>query len=247
MRLLVLFLTQLFISMDAQAQTTALPDACELRPTCAATCVPSACSQVSDSRDCTIRINTPFGAIRGAIDPSCEAARAAQNTLYQIQKADCERINNQVMSTCLAQQARCLSVAATCDSLKRKIPQINKREPRILWVDDNPTNNTYEQNALAKLGAKLVLVKSTTEAMEAIERERFDIVISDFSRRDDPQGGYTLLAELKRSPSTKSIPYLIFSSASTPESIADARSKGAYTQTNIPADLLESVFRVLFK
>ena len=56
-------------------------------------------------------------------------------------------------------------------------PRAIRRASRstVLWVDDNPNNNSYERQALEALGVSFVLAISTDEALKKISRQRFEI------------------------------------------------------------------------
>jgi CheY-like chemotaxis protein len=60
---------------------------------------------------------------------------------------------------------------------------------RILWVDDDhPENNKLERDILKKLKIDVSAVKSTAEALRALRRGVYDIIISDVRRTKDPSG-----------------------------------------------------------
>ncbi len=117
----------------------------------------------------------------------------------------------------------------------KEASEINLGSRRVLWVDDNPQNQEYERQALSALGIQFVLAESTAKAIPLLGSQKFDLVITDFKRADDPQGGYTLLAEVKKvSPTT---PVIIYSASATPELEQEARQRGAYAETNQPQRL----------
>ncbi|WP_435607751.1 response regulator [Pseudomonas knackmussii] len=63
---------------------------------------------------------------------------------------------------------------------KDKPTQPNERQtPRLLCVDDNPANLLLVQTLLGDLGAQVVAVDSGLAAVEAVQRERFDMVFMD--------------------------------------------------------------------
>ncbi len=113
----------------------------------------------------------------------------------------------------------------------------------VLWVDDNPSNNEYERQALKALGVRFTLAESTSQALELIQKQEFDSIISDFKRRDDPKGAYTLLAELRRNGNE--IPFIIYSGLATPDLEADAKRWGALGETDRPTTLFELVIQSL--
>ena len=91
-------------------------------------------------------------------------------------------------------------------------PRAIRRASRstVLWVDDNPNNNSYERQALEALGVSFVLSISTDEALKKISRQRFDAIISDMGRPPDSRAGYTLLDKLRSSGDQT--PFIIYAS-----------------------------------
>ena len=63
-------------------------------------------------------------------------------------------------------------------------PRIIKRAGKStdLWVDDRPKTTIYERQALEALGVSFVMASSTEEAMEKLEQQHFDAIISDMKR-----------------------------------------------------------------
>jgi CheY-like chemotaxis protein len=109
----------------------------------------------------------------------------------------------------------------------------------ILWVDDQPANNTYERQALEALGINVVFSTSTEDALLRMRSSRFDVVVSDMGRPPDPLAGYTLLEQL-RSAGDKT-PFVIYSTSDRPEHKALARKRGAFGSTSNPQELLQLV------
>lgn len=56
---------------------------------------------------------------------------------------------------------------------------------RVLWVDDRPSNNVFERQALEALGIQIDLSTSTEDALEKIRRRSYDLIISDMGRPPD--------------------------------------------------------------
>jgi CheY-like chemotaxis protein len=114
----------------------------------------------------------------------------------------------------------------------------------ILWADDNPKNNTYEAEALGKMGLVVEQVLSTQAALEALKRQSFDLVISDMGRGTEVRAGYDLLEAIRASGGD--IPYLLYSAhGSDPAHVAEARKRGAQGSTEHPAELLSYVIALL--
>lgn len=113
----------------------------------------------------------------------------------------------------------------------------------ILWVDDNPQNNSFERQALEALGIRFVVSKSTEEALGRIEQRDFDLIISDMGRPPDQRAGYTLLDELRKIGNLT--PFVIYAGSDAPKHIAEAKRHGAIGSTNHPAELMRLVTETL--
>ena len=113
----------------------------------------------------------------------------------------------------------------------------------VLWVDNRPSNNVHERQALESLGVTFVLATSTEEALEKLNRQTFDAVISDMGRPPDSQAGYTLLGKLRAGGNR--IPFIIYASSRTEEDRAEARRRGAVGCTNRPDELVEMLLSSL--
>ena len=69
---------------------------------------------------------------------------------------------------------------------------------RILAVEDEPDTSELLQIILESCGARVKTVDSATKALAAIERETFDVLISDIGLPD--QDGYGLIARIRALP-----------------------------------------------
>ena len=118
------------------------------------------------------------------------------------------------------------------------------RAPRVLWVDDHPSNNRYERTMLQALGMFVELSTSTEEALSKVAARRgYDVIISDMGRPPDEQAGYTLLAELRRVGVLT--PYVIYATSRDPAHFDEAVRRGAEGCTNRPNELVELVTNAL--
>lgn len=113
----------------------------------------------------------------------------------------------------------------------------------VLWVDDNPINNTYERRALEALGIQFTISKFTENALDKLRQKKYDVIISDMGRPPDQRAGYTLLEKVKEMHI--STPFIIYAGSKRPEHIAEARRRGAFGSTNDPQELFEMVIRAL--
>jgi CheY-like chemotaxis protein len=113
----------------------------------------------------------------------------------------------------------------------------------VLWVDDHPDNNILERKSLEALGLRFVLSLSTEDALEKIDKQKFDLIISDMGRRPDRYAGYTLLEALRnRGDQT---PFVLYMGQSSPQLQTEARDKGAQGLTDRPDELFQLVTKEL--
>ena len=129
------------------------------------------------------------------------------------------------------------------ESLPSPRTQRRLQGSRILWVDDRPSNNRFERQALEAFGIYIDLSTSTQDALEKIQRQSYDLIISDMGRPPDNRAGYTLLDKL-RSDGNKT-PFVIYSGSRAPEHVREAIQHGAFGLTNSPQELVEIVTRAL--
>ena len=113
----------------------------------------------------------------------------------------------------------------------------------ILWVDDNPANNELAVRALRKFGLDIEQATNTEAAMAALQRRKFDLVISDMGRGSDMRAGYGLLELLRESGSK--VPFFIFAGSDTPEFRREAAGRGAQLSTNDMLELIDNVVKYL--
>jgi CheY-like chemotaxis protein len=118
------------------------------------------------------------------------------------------------------------------------------RSPRLLWVDDRPSNNRYEQAALENMGMTVDLSTSTADAQQKLQRgDGYDLVISDMARPEDPRAGYVLLDWMREK--RLDTPFVIYSSSDNPAHYDEAVSHGAVGSTARPTELIDMILRSL--
>ena len=77
------------------------------------------------------------------------------------------------------------------------------RPTRVLWVDDNPRNNSLLAATLEERGAKVDIALSTDEGLARFKKQAYDVVLSDMGRPEGEQAGIDLTRKLKAlSPAT---------------------------------------------
>ena len=184
-------------------------------------------------------------AFSGYINPTAVVAKAAtlqqdkvSSTVgYNLLQAATERSSSDSKSAVNSAELRSIQVAAEnarAASLERV---------RVLWVNDNLHDDTYERNALMQLGVQFVFAENTADALDLLDREKVQLVVTDFARKDDAQGGYTLLAEIRKLD--KPPPVIIYSNSVTLEHVAEAKRQGAVGETDRPQVLFGLVVEAL--
>lgn len=134
--------------------------------------------------------------------------------------------------------ARIIARAVPDDRAYRRI-----QGARVLWVDDQPDNNSFERQSLEALGVDFSLSTSTQDARAQLGHRTFDLVISDMGRPSDAQAGYTLLDGMRAGGDQT--PFVIYAGSRASGHVAEARRHGAVGCTNSPSELVGLVMQVL--
>lgn len=113
--------------------------------------------------------------------------------------------------------------------------QINVKR-KVLWVDDYPTNNERLIKAYHGRGVAFDLVLDNDEAIGRLQRENYDLVITDMGRGSAKEAGLWLLRQLRRFPSPP--PVIVFSGVPPGDYRHDAAvEEGAMLVTHDPRAL----------
>jgi len=93
-------------------------------------------------------------------------------------------------------------------------PQVRELSS-VLWVDDEPKNNSYFVEELGRLGVRVDLARTTSEGLSKAGNRRYSVIISDMGRREDGKDNFRAgLDFLKTVRETDSdIPFIIFCSS----------------------------------
>ena len=122
------------------------------------------------------------------------------------------------------------------------VSMVSKVPTRLLWVDDNPNNNSYFAQQLESLGVRVDLVISTAQGRELFSKNSYDFVISDMARKEDdsvkPKAGLEFLQWVRQW--NRDIPFVIFCSNSAARHHASvAKELGATGITSSETELFE--------
>ena len=136
--------------------------------------------------------------------------------------------------------------SALIDSIP-SLCSIPRSSSRVLWVDDNPSNNEYERKKLRPHGIVFDNVVSTNEALDQLMYESYDLVITDLNRANSSDRSYaagnTFLGnEIFTSGGPPVIVYAGMSVISQEEKLLD---EGALVVTANRQKLIDSVLEIL--
>jgi CheY-like chemotaxis protein len=110
----------------------------------------------------------------------------------------------------------------------------------VLWVDDEPKNNSYFVEQLRRQGVEVDIELGNAGALRRLGRRTYTAIVSDMGRREDgrfqPTAGLSLLEEVRQiAPNT---PFILFTSARMAiQHAEDARTLGAAAITSSATDL----------
>lgn len=117
---------------------------------------------------------------------------------------------------------------------------VEQSAKRILWVDDNPRNNSLFAAALEERGARVDIALSTDDGLLKFKKQPYDLVLSDMGRPEGEKAGIDLTKRLKAiSPAT---PVFIFCGSWAARNLrAEALSAGASEITSSAITLLAAL------
>jgi CheY-like chemotaxis protein len=77
------------------------------------------------------------------------------------------------------------------------------RRSRVLWVDDNPKNNSFLVASLEERGVQVDIALTTNDGLAMFKKRQYDAVISDMGRPEGEKAGLDLTRKIKAlSPDT---------------------------------------------
>lgn len=110
---------------------------------------------------------------------------------------------------------------------------------RVLWVDDNPQNNSTEKRFLESRRIAVYQVTTSGEALALLAMYEYRAVISDMNRNGRPLDGLELVREMRRrNDATPFFLYTVVPSAAQRAQLAEA---GGQAATVTPAELYAAI------
>jgi CheY-like chemotaxis protein/HPt (histidine-containing phosphotransfer) domain-containing protein len=122
-----------------------------------------------------------------------------------------------ILVSILANQPREASTAAKADAETQFDSAMSQRLPlRILLAEDNATNQKLALHLLARMGYRADLAANGLEALEAMERQTYDVVLMDMQMPE--MDGLETTRQIHRRWSRRQHPYIIAMTANAMES-----------------------------
>ncbi len=110
---------------------------------------------------------------------------------------------------------------------------------RVLWVDDNPHNNTAERHFLERNRIAVYQVTTTEEALQLLAMYEYGAVISDMNRNRKPLDGIALVREMRRRDDRT--PFILYSVVPSDAQRLYVAQAGGQAATVTPEELYAAV------
>jgi two-component system CheB/CheR fusion protein len=110
---------------------------------------------------------------------------------------------------------------------------------RILVVDDSADTAEMLHTLLEMDGAMVATAGSGPEALGILEREFFDVILSDISMPD--MDGFELLSRLRQLPNGREVPVLALTGFGRVEDVERAQAEGFFSHITKPIDVANIV------
>lgn len=110
----------------------------------------------------------------------------------------------------------------------------------ILWIDDNPDNNSNERKMFHNLQVHVDIATSSSAANALLTKDAYDLIISDIDRNDDQTAGLKFLEEYRKK--SERVPFIFYVGTLNTEKPTPV---GAFGITHRPDELLHLVLDVL--
>jgi CheY-like chemotaxis protein len=176
----------------------------------------------------------------GGQELTMDEVNKQQRTLIADLQAQVVKLTNIIEST----------VEVTQEHVRAEVSTFVPTRRAVLWVDDNPKNNSYFVQQLTDLRVEVDLALSTSDGLRRLEQQEYNLVISDMAREEagayHPSAGLDLVKAVRSTK--KDVPMIIYCSARRAmEYGKQARELGVIAVTSSPTELSGIIRRELMK
>jgi CheY-like chemotaxis protein len=193
---------------------------------------------------------------RPAISALIESAKSRKFTLkFGGQELSMEEANEQQRTLIADLQTQVLEIKKRIEaSVLPLLPEttrslVSTPARLVLWVDDQPKNNSFFVQQLTDKGISVDLALSTSEGLRLFGKKAYGAVVSDMGRTEDgkykPTAGIDLLRQIRED--NEVVPFIIFcTSRGVAEHRQEAMSLGATGITSSGTEMsgiLQAVFK----
>ena len=110
-------------------------------------------------------------------------------------------------------------------AISRDFDDEPKRQPLVVWIDDQHDNNRSERAELEREGVRFALVSTHDEVIKLLGSAAVNLVVSDMQRGSEADAGLQLLQLLRAKQ--RSVPVIFYVGVANQELSAKAREAGA--------------------
>ena len=157
-----------------------------------------------------------------------------------------QQLTNKVIANTADLQATVSSLTQKVSSFEEHLTHTDYALPpampkitEILWVEGVADTFAYERQQLTSLGASLVVAKSTAEALEVLDKRRFDVVVTETARSEegayDPGAGLKLVRLMRARHIV--VPVVLYGSGLSESQMAQLSGDAAFVASASPQAL----------
>lgn len=186
---------------------------------------------------------------RPAVAAIIESAKSRKFTLkIGNQELTMEEIDKQQRNLISDIQSRVIELEYKIEGKTQSDPALlelsqterSARKKSILWVDDNPKNNSYYVQQLYDMGLTVDLALSTSAGLERFNEGQYSLVISDMGRTEKGSfmgtAGLELFKEIRNK--NANVPFIILTTTRAAREYAPAaKALGITSITSSPTEL----------
>lgn len=164
--------------------------------------------------------------------------KVAGNELTMEEASEQQRVIVSDIQSKLAELEKRLNASPNATQAQLVAPSASNK--RILWVDDNPKNNSFLVASIEERGVRVDTALTTDEGMAKFKKLQYDIVLSDMGRPESEKAGIDLTEKIK-SISPKTPVYIFCGSWAARNFRKEALSAGVAEITSSGTTLLSAL------